>query len=313
MAEIDISPDVIACGVDVGGTDCKVGIVDGAGRVGAERQFPTSRDPAETVRTITRACREIGEEADQKIELLGVGAPGPMRLEEGVIVHAPNLGWRDVPLREMVSQAVGCRVVLDNDANAAAFGEAWVGAGRGARVLLLVTLGTGVGGGVVEAGRVFHGARGLAVEIGHQVVVPGGRACPCGKRGCVEAYFSGHALTEQATEERGDGGVQGDDPTEHRALFAAYAAGDPRVTAWMDRALDALADGVAHAGVLFDPDRIVFTGGLTRSWPIFGPRLVRRIRDGLGPAGPPPEGIGLSGLDGRAGVIGAAGLALRGS
>lgn len=308
MAGIEIRADGLAWGVDVGGTDCKVGIVDGRGRVRAERQFRTSRRPEETVGAIARACREVAEESQAAVDRLGMGAPGPMRLDEGVVVHAPNLGWREVPLRDMVAEAVGCPVVLDNDANAAAFGEAWVGAGLDARVLLLVTLGTGVGGGVVEEGRVFHGARGLAVEIGHQVVVPGGRWCPCGKRGCVEAYFSGHALTEQAAE-----GLRDEDPTEHRALFAAYAAGDPAVKPWMNTAIDALALGVAHAGVLFDPDRIVFTGGLTRSWDAYGSELMDRVQEGLGPAGPLEEGITLSTLDGRAGVIGAAGLALEGA
>lgn len=298
------SPDALAWGVDIGGTDCKVAVVDGAGRVRAARQFRTPREPRDSVAAIARACREVAAETGAEVPCLGMGAPGPLALDEGRIIHAPNLGWRDVPLRRMVAEAVGCPVVLDNDANAAAFGEAWVGAGRGARVLLLVTLGTGVGGGVVADGRVFHGARGLAVEIGHQVVVPGGRACPCGKWGCVEAYFSGHALTEQA------GPADDRDPLEHRALFAAYRAGDRSIAAWLDPALDVLALGVAQAGVLFDPDRIVFTGGLTRSWEVYGDRLIRAVREGLGPAGPPADGIVVSTLEGRAGVIGAAGLAL---
>jgi glucokinase len=253
---------------------------------------------------IARACEEVAAEGGGPIARLGMGAPGPLRFEEGVVVHAPNLGWREVPLRAMVADAVGCPVVLDNDANAAALGEAWIGAGRGASVLLLVTLGTGVGGGVVEKGRIFHGARGLAVEVGHQVVVPGGRPCPCGKRGCVEAYFSGHALTEQASERFLDG-----DATEHRAIFRAYAEGDPEVVPWMEAAIDALARGIALAGVLFDPDLIVFTGGLARSWDVYADRLVTRIKEEMGPAGPSGDRIGLSILDGRAGVIGAARLA----
>ncbi|MGH7550323.1 MAG: ROK family protein [Gemmatimonadota bacterium] len=294
----------LAWGVDLGGTRCKVGVVDPAGAVLAERRIPTLREPEAAVTSIARACREVAEEAKVGIDRLGMGAPGPMRFEEGVIVHAPNLGWRDVPLRSMVAEAVGCPVVLENDANVAALGEAWMGAGRGSNVLLLVTLGTGVGGGVVEKGRIFHGARGLAVEVGHEVVVPGGRPCPCGKRGCVEAYFSGHALTEQATER-----FQGGDPTQHRAIFEAYAAGDPEVVPWMDEAIDALARGVALAGVLFDPDLIVFTGGLARSWEVFAERLVAGIEAEMGPAGPSADRIGLSALDGRAGVIGAARLA----
>lgn len=297
----------LAWGVDVGGTDCKVGVVDADGRVRAEAEFETPNSPEIAVREIERACTALAAEVGRGIDRLGLGVPGPLDLERGVIVQAPNLGWRDVPLRDMVADALGCPVVMDNDANAAAFGEAWVGAGRGARVLLLVTLGTGVGGGVVEDGRVFHGARGLAVEIGHMVAVSGGRACSCGKRGCVEAYFSAHALREQAAEI----GVGDGDPRGHRSLFERYAAGDPRIVPWLGQAIDVLAQGVAHAGVLFDPDRIVFTGGLTRSWEVYRDRLVEGLLGDLGPAGPPPGGIGLTELGGRAGVVGAAGLAMR--
>jgi len=303
-----VQSERLAWGIDVGGTDCKVGVVDVRGRVRAETGFETPASPEAAVRAIEVACRETAARVDGPIERVGLGVPGPLDLERGVIVQAPNLGWRDVPLRGMVASALGCPVVMDNDANAAAYGEAWVGAGREARVLLLVTLGTGVGGGVVEEGRVFHGARGLAVELGHMVAVSGGRLCSCGKRGCVEAYFSAHALSEQAAEvDAGD-----DDPRGHRSLFERYAAGDPRIVPWLGHAIDVLAQAVAHAGVLFDPDRIVFTGGLTRSWDVYGDRLVEGVIADLGPAGPPADGIGLSGLGGRAGIVGAAGLALRG-
>jgi glucokinase len=299
--------DRLAWGVDVGGTDCKVGVVDARGRVRAETDFETPDSPALLVEEVERVCRALAADVGGSIDRLGLGVPGPLDLARGLIVQAPNLGWRDVPLRDMVADALGCPVVMDNDANAAAFGEAWVGAGRDARVLLLVTLGTGVGGGVVEEGRVFHGARGLAVEIGHMVAVTGGRACSCGKRGCVEAYFSAHALTEQAAEI----GVGDGDPRGHRSLFESYAAGDPRIVPWLGHAIDVLAQGVAHAGVLFDPDRIVFTGGLTRSWDIYRDRLLAGLLGDVGPAGPPADGIGLSALGGRAGIVGAAGLALR--
>lgn len=298
-------PD-LAWGIDLGGTDSKVGIVDAQGRVLVQSGFSTPRDPQAAVEAIAEACRRLGAETGARVMRAGMGAPGPLDLDRGIVVQAPNLGWRDVPLRDRVAAAIGCPVVLDNDANAAAYGEAWVGAGRGARVLLLVTLGTGIGGGVVANGEVFHGARGLAVEVGHQVIVPGGRACPCGKYGCVEAYFSGHALLEQATEA---GAARNGRPT-HKELFARYAAGDPLVAPWLAEALDILARGVAQAGVLFDPDRIVFTGGLTGSWDVFGCTLVDAIFPLMGPAGPQLDGILLSALGGDAGVIGAAGLAL---
>ena len=296
----------LAWGIDLGGTDCKVGIVDSSGRVVAQTGFPTPREPAAAVAAIERACRRLAAEAGVRIDRAGMGAPGPLDLDRGVVIQAPNLGWRGVPLRDMVAAALGCPVVLDNDANAAAYGEAWVGAGRDAAVLLLATLGTGVGGGVVSAGRVFHGARGLAVELGHQVIVPEGRLCSCGKRGCLEAYFSGHALDEQALETLG---ARDGRPT-HKELFERYAAGDPLVAPWMGQALDILARGVAAAGVLFDPDRIVFTGGLTRSWDVFGAGLVDAIVRRMGPAGPQAQGIVLTALGGDAGIIGTAGLAL---
>jgi glucokinase len=298
---------VLAWGIDIGGTDCKVGIVDADGRVLAQTGFPTPLEPAAAVARIEDARQRLEADIGRRIERAGMGVPGPIDLDRGMVVHAPNLGWREVPLRDMVAIALGCPVVIDNDANAAAYGESWVGAGRGARVLLLVTLGTGVGGGVVAGGRVFHGARGLAVEVGHQVIVPDGRLCSCGKRGCLEAYFSGHALIEQALETIGASNGR---PT-HQDLFERYAAGDPRVVPWIAEALDVLARGVAQAGVLFDPDRIVFTGGLTRSWDVFGEGLVTSIVRRMGPAGPQAEGIVLTALHGDAGVIGAAGLALR--
>lgn len=294
----------LAWGVDVGGTDCKVGIVDEKGHVHAELEFETPPAPADAARSIGEACEKLADRLSVSIDRLGIGVPGPLRLDEGIIVYAPNLGWGTVPLRDMIEAEVGCSVTMDNDANAAAYGEAWVGAGRGADVLLLVTLGTGVGGGVVGGGRVYHGARGQAVEVGHQVVVPAGRECSCGKRGCVEAYFSAHALSEQA------GIVPGS--RDHRELFSKYAAGDERVARWLETAIDILAHGVANASALFDPDRIVFTGGLTGSWEVFSERLVSGILYGMGPAALPPEMIRLSELRGQAGVIGAAGLALHG-
>jgi len=294
-----------AWGIDLGGTDTKVGIVDARGRVLAQTGFPTPTEPAAAAAAVAEACRRQEAEAPAPVTRAGMGAPGPLDAERGVVVYAPNLGWRDVPLRDLVAEALGIPVILENDANAAAYGEAWAGAGKGARVLLLVTLGTGVGGGVVTHGRVFHGAKGFAAEIGHLVIVPDGRPCTCGKHGCLEAYFSGHALVDQALEHLGAGNGR----PNHKELFERYAAGDPLVRPWLAEAIDVLALGVAQAGVLFDPDRIVFTGGLTGSWPIFGEELAAAILRRMRPAGPPAGGIVLSELGGDAGVIGAAGLA----
>jgi glucokinase len=298
------SSESVAIGVDLGGTETRVGVVDDRGRVIAEQRLKTPTEPAIAVAEIGAVCRRVAAEVGVAIERVGIGAPGPLELSEGIIELAPNLGWERVPLRAMFAEELGCAVWLDNDANAAALGEAWVGAGRGAKVMLMVTLGTGIGGGVVADGRLFHGAAGGALEIGHQIVEPGGRECTCGRQGCVEAYFSGHALVEQAA-------AAGGDQEESLAnVFRAYVEGDPSVTPWMDRAIDALARGVAHAVMLFDPDQVTFTGGLAGSWDAFGARLRAGIESDVGPSGPQPS-FGLSTLDGRAGLIGAARLALQ--
>ena len=230
--------------------------------------------------------------------------PGPPDLERGVIVQAPNLGWPDVrsatwwPTRS----DAGVWTTTRTPRRRRGVGRG----GRGARVLLLVTLGTGVGGGVWEdRPRVPRRPRPGGRDRPHGRE-SGGRACSCGKRG-ASGVFSAHALREQAAEI----GVGDDDPRGHRSLFERYAAGDPRIVPWLGHAIDVLAQGVAHAGVLFDPDRIVFTGGLTRSWDVYRDRLVEGLLGDLGPAGPPPGGIGLSELGGRAGVVGAAGLAMK--
>jgi glucokinase len=302
MSRADIPSDTIAIGVDLGGTETRVGVVDNRGRVIAEQRLETPAEPAQAVAEIGARCRTVAAEAGAAIERVGIGAPGPLDLSEGIIELAPNLGWERVPLRAMFAEELGCAVWLDNDANAAALGEAWVGAGRGAKVMLMVTLGTGIGGGVVADGRLFHGAAGGALEIGHQVIEPGGRECTCGRRGCVEAYFSGHALVEQAA-------ASGDQEVSLSDVFRAYVEGDQSVVPWMDQAIDALARGVAHAVILFDPDQVTFTGGLAGSWDAFGARLQAGIEYDVGPSGPKPS-FGLSTLDGRAGLIGAARLAL---
>lgn len=292
----------IAFGVDLGGSASKIGVVDGSGAVLAERRVATPSDPGEAVSGIASALRDLSEETGRALERVGVGSPGPLILPEGRIERAPNLGWRDLPLRAMIAEAIGVDVAIDNDASAAALGEAWIGAGSGARVLLVVTLGTGVGGGVVAGGRALRGAGGRGVEIGHLVVEPDGEACECGNRGCVETRFSGRVLGASARERWGP------DATPAR-WFEVAARGDATAVAVVERAVEALALGVAHAIVLFGPDRVVFAGGLTGSWPAFGPRLVAGASDGAGFSAGGVSFV-LSQLGDRAGMIGAARMAM---
>lgn len=188
-------------GIDLGGTAIKAGAVDEHGRVLAKLTAPTEleRGSAHVLATIARLARELGA-----TDGVGLGVPGLIDRDAGVITECPNLKvLENVPLASELASALGCtreRVFLENDANAAALGEHWCGGARDADDVLFVTLGTGVGGGLVLGGELFTGRGGLAGEIGHVVVEPGGRECGCGARGCVETLASATAARRRALE-----------------------------------------------------------------------------------------------------------------
>ncbi|MBK7876794.1 MAG: ROK family protein [Planctomycetes bacterium] len=188
-------------GIDLGGTAIKAGAVSSDGRILDRRSAATGLERGErhVLDTIAALARELGVEGG-----LGLGVPGLIDRERGCITECPNLkAMERVPLRDELARRLGldlARVLLENDANAAAAGEHWLGTGRGERDLLFVTLGTGVGGGLILDGRLYAGPGGLAGEIGHVVVEPGGPVCGCGSRGCVEMFASATAATRRARE-----------------------------------------------------------------------------------------------------------------
>ncbi|OYV66811.1 MAG: hypothetical protein B7Z72_10685, partial [Gemmatimonadetes bacterium 21-71-4] len=191
-------------GVDLGGTNIVTGALtpDGAHTCGV-RSVPTEvASGAEGVvdhivaaieDTIAATMEETGVARDA-FRGVGIGAPGPLDRERGVVIVAPNLGWRNFPLRDRVVERIGLPATLDNDANCATLGEWWLGAARGARHVIGLTIGTGIGGGLVFDGRLFHGASDVAGEIGHTTIDMDGRHCKCGNYGCLEAYASGPAI-----------------------------------------------------------------------------------------------------------------------
>src|SRR6478735_6849351 len=191
--------DPLTVGIDIGGTKVLAGVVDSSGRV-LERQ---RRDtPGSSVRdvenTIVDLVLELGRTHD--IAAVGVGAAGFVDVTRSVVKFSPHLAWRDEPLRDAVMSRLRIPVVVDNDANAAALAECRFGAGRRHRLVLCITLGTGIGGALVIDNRVFRGANGMAGEFGHMQVVPDGHRCSCGNRGCWEQYASGNALVREARE-----------------------------------------------------------------------------------------------------------------
>ncbi|MEK7821528.1 MAG: ROK family protein [Planctomycetota bacterium] len=188
---------------DVGGTNMRTALLNAKGEVLKSLKRPSLAHKGREalikrlVQMFQDTLREGGADIRQ-IRGIGVGFPGPLDTERGIVFNPPNLkGWQEVYLRDILEQEMGRPVALENDANAAALGEYWKGAGRGTRSLVCLTLGTGVGGGVVLEGRVWHGAKGIAGEIGHMTLVKNGRRCGCGNRGCLETYGSASGIIPQ--------------------------------------------------------------------------------------------------------------------
>jgi glucokinase len=307
----------VAIALDLGGTHMKGGLV---GPHGAHDFLERRDTPVETgyagvldeIVAFVADLRRRAAENDLGVVGIGIGAPGPLNRQTGVVEFAPNLGWREVPLARDLSRASGIsREQLENDANAATFAESWAGESRGASCLLGVTLGTGIGGGLVIGGRLFAGVKGAAGELGHTVVDPGGRPCGCGKRGCVEAYFSARALIERPRElasEHPDHALELDGLTPG-SMFEAWRGGDPLAGRVVEEGLNRLGLALAGAINLLNPDRVVFFGGLTGSWDLFGETLRERIRSYAVPEVFEAVSFGRSRLA-WAGVLGAGGLLL---
>ncbi|MCH8967040.1 MAG: ROK family protein, partial [Planctomycetes bacterium] len=193
----------VAIGIDLGGTNLRVAVVDKSGQILARQIEPTHAAQGPDVvmdRMVRLGDSMLGTLSLTRSDLVGVGVgcPGPLRIRDGCIIRTANLpGWNDVPLRDRLHAQFDLPVTLDNDANAAAYGEFWVGAGHGSEDLVMLTLGTGVGAGVVLGGCLLHGHFDNAAELGHMIVVPDGLPCRCGQRGCLEQYSSASAVAQR--------------------------------------------------------------------------------------------------------------------
>ncbi len=311
-------------GVDLGGTSINVGAVPvGGGTVLGMRSMPTDAHVGAKfvvdrivgmIRDVMRdAAREGGFE-DTAFIGIGVGSPGPLDRETGTVLETPNLGWRNFPLRDLIANRVGLDTELDNDANAATLGEWWQGAARGVDNVLGVTLGTGIGGGIVLNGEVYHGASDVAAEIGHMTIDSTGRKCPCGNYGCLEAYASGPAIAARAVEqlEKGEPSlipdlVGGDlSKVTAETVSEAILAGDQYAVDVMRETAQFLGTGVANLINILNPQMIVISGGVTRAGEyLFGPLRSEVRRRAFEPARAACEIVG-SELGDMAGVIGAA-------
>ena len=309
----------VAVGVDVGGTKIAAGLVAEDGTIVASDRVPTPEDARGIGEAIAALVQGLSGEGP--VDAVGVAAAGFVSTDRSTVVAAPNLAWHDEPLGAWLGTRLGARVVVENDANAAAWAEYRFGAGEGAD-LVCITVGTGIGGGIVLDGRLHRGHWGFAAEVGHIPLVPQGLACPCGSRGCWEQYGSGSALVRLAKERvsadphagaailaLGDGtpdGVEGDHLTE------AARAGDPLAVDVFTETGQWSGRGLAVLAAVLDPAVFVIGGGVSEA----GELLLTPIRETF--AGLHPEGMGTSIAEVRgarlgndAGLVGAADLARR--
>lgn len=289
------------------------------GQVIGDHSRPTdpSRGADAIVRDLEAMSRHtmaLVERAGGRILGLGVGAPGPLDTARGVVLLTPNLGWVDMPLRDRLAEATGLRTALDNDANCAILGETWVGAARGARYAIGMTIGTGIGGGIVLEGRLHHGAADCAGEIGHVTIEMNGRRCGCGNYGCLEAYASGPAIAMRAVEQLRLGTesvlgnlVNGDyDRVTAQTVFAAAQDGDELALEVVRDTARYLGTGVANLINIFNPDLFVIVGGVTQAGEALFEPLQREVaRRAFRPAVESCR-IVPGALGGLAGVYGAA-------
>lgn len=311
----------LTIGVDVGGTKVAAGVVDDVGRIIEKSKRPTpSTDPEKTAAAIADAVTELT--AVHEVEAVGLGAAGFVDQARSTMLFSPNLAWRDEPLKQKVEDRLGLPVVVENDANAMAWGEARFGAGRDAHHLLCVTLGTGIGGGIIIEGELYRGRWGIGGEWGHFRVVPDGRRCGCGNRGCWEQYASGHALVREARDltrvapaqagrllELGGGvpeGITGPEVTQ------AAREGDLAALECFRIVGRWLGQGIADLAAVLDPGLFVIGGGLSEA----GDLLLDPAREAYGTAltgrgHRPVAPIRIAELGPDAGMVGAADLARR--
>lgn len=286
----------VTVGVDVGGTSAKIGIVSAANQVLARGDVATgSIEPEPLAQAIADEARRLAAEGSMTIDAVGVGCAGLVDVEEGVVRVSPNLpSWRDAPFRRLLRETTGSAVELLNDANAFAYAEGRHGPGRGTRVGVYVTLGTGVGGAILLDGDLFVGARGMAGEIGHMSVDAGGPRCLCGGRGCLETYVGIApiaALAERkirsgapgAAIRRAAGGA--DAVITPKAIAEAAAAGDWTALAVYADVGEVLGTAMASVANLLDPDIIVIGGGVAQAGDVlFEPARGAYDRQAIAPA-----------------------------
>lgn len=306
-------------GVDLGGTTTKIAFLSTYGEILHKWEIPTDKSDSgkHIIAHIAKSIDAKLEQLDVKKEQLigiGMGAPGPVEMRRGIIYEAINLGWSEnTPLKDLIEMETGLPAVIDNDANCAALGEMWKGAGNGAKDLVCVTLGTGVGGGVITNGEIVHGIRGAGGEIGHITVVPkGGYSCNCGKTGCLETVASATGVVRFAREKlkssTEDSVLRDLKVIGSKQVFDAARTGDSLALKIVDQLAYYLGLSLANLGNAVNPEKIVIGGGVSKAGKTLLEPVMNYFKRFAFPKVRTSTTIDIATLENDAGVIGAAWL-----
>jgi glucokinase len=316
----------LSIGVDIGGTKVAAGAVDESGAIVARARRDTphrSTSPRVVEDTLIDAVEEIlGVVGEDSVEAVGIGAAGFVAADRATVVFAPHLSWRDEPLEANLQRRVPVPISVDNDANAAAWAEWRFGAAQGDSHVVMVNLGTGIGGAMILDGQIMRGRFGIAGEFGHMQVVPGGQRCECGNKGCWEQYASGNALVREARAMMTAGSpmatdlldLVGGDPSSLTGPMITEAArdGDATATELLGEIGQWLGVGIANLAAAFDPGVFVIGGGVSAAGDLLLEPARTTFRRHLTGRGYRPEArIVAAALGNEAGLIGAADLARR--
>ncbi|MBN1846458.1 MAG: ROK family glucokinase [Sedimentisphaerales bacterium] len=309
-------------GVDLGGTNVVTAILDQTGRLIDKISQPTQAEqgPQSLVERTSRSAESLIEKhsvSRSQLKAMGIGSPGPLSFAEGRIIASPNLpGFEQFPLRAEYSRRLQIPAVLDNDANVACWGEFWLGAGEDVTDMVLFTLGTGIGGGIVCQGELVHGSEDNAAELGHMIIVPDGRRCNCGQHGCLEAYASANQTANRAREalEQGRSSSlqavwKNNGQVSSKDVFYHAQGGDALALEIVDGTAKALAQASINMRHITEPQKVVLTGGMIKAGDFLLHKVQRFFDEMIWTLKKESLEICLATLGGDAGCIGAAGLA----
>jgi glucokinase len=264
-------------GVDLGGTNLRVAAIDTAGKVLHRISIPATYEagPQRVVTDIVTAVQEVRSQAGKDgLAGVGIGVPGYIDMQAGVIIGSANLfGFQDFPIRDEIQRHLSTVIILENDANAAALGEMWMGAGRDVKDMILLTLGTGIGGGIIIDGKVLHGSQGMAGEFGHMTVFPEGNPCGCGNYGCLEKHASATAIAAMGHMMHFQHEV-----STAADVFALAKAGNKRAEMVFEAMGRALGIALANLMNVFNFSLYVLSGGPLPAWDFFAPTMFKEIK-----------------------------------